>query len=272
MNKLKLFLGAFVMVASSVFINAQVRSNTGNGVRSSGEKIEKADRAVRSTNSVRETTEPKVKVRYGHGVQNPRQNTVRNQSNTRSTRTTQSNASNPRIANSPTRRNSSNEKVRTVRVENLPKVRNFDRNTIRYESGSARRVIYHNNNNANFNHVTFNHNQYYLDNGYYYQYSNNRYMRVVAPVGFYLPTLPMGYTNIYIGGSQYYYYGGTYYNWHNGNYYVVQPPVGAIVYALPADYEKVYINGDRFYEYFGVLYQKVHYRGHRAYQVVGYLN
>ncbi len=265
-------------------MNAQVRSTSGNTVRSGSEKEIRTNQPVRSdANQVRQSTRSNSPVRSNSDQQ------IR--SNNSSTNNVRSNIPNPvRNTNAPTVRSepvrtsqinngqavrgntSSDENSKIIRVENQPKARNFDRNSVRFENGSTRRVIYHNNNNANFNHVTYNHNQYYLDNGYYYQLYNNRYRRVMAPVGFYIHTLPIGYTNIYIGGNQYYYYNGTYYNRYNSNYYVVQPPVGAIVYALPADYEKVYINGQKYYEYFGVLYQKVYYYGDRAYQVVGYLN
>lgn len=101
---------------------------------------------------------------------------------------------------------------------------------------------------------------------------NNRYYRVSAPVGMMVPSLPHGYMKIFIGPQAYYHYHGTYYRWANNYYYVVEPPIGAIVHALPMDYMKIYINGRVYYEYFGVVYQKIRYRGHIAYQVVGYLN
>src|SRR5690606_39597525 len=170
---------------------------------------------------------------------------------------------------------SNNREVREVKVENLPQARNFNRSDIRVENGknfSADRMIYHPNSNARLSAVRHNNSQYYLDNGYYYQMRNNRYYRVSAPVGLMVPSLPHGYMKIFIGPQTYYHYHGTYYRWANNYYYVVEPPIGAIVHALPMDYMKIYINGRVYYEYFGVVYQKIRYRGHIAYQVVGYLN
>src|SRR5690625_8024979 len=83
-------------------------------------------------------------------------------------------------------------------------------------------MIYHPNSNARLSAVRHNNNQYYLDNGYYYQMRNNRYYRVSAPVGMMVPSLPHGYMKIFIGAQPYYHYHGTYYRWVNNHYYVVR--------------------------------------------------
>ncbi len=77
---------------------------------------------------------------------------------------------------------------------------------------------------------------------------------------------------VHNNNNYYFYFEGTFYL-KSGNEYVVEtPPIGAIVYALPADYEKVELDGNIFYEYNGILYDRVHYNGERAYQVIGYLD
>ena len=92
-------------------------------------------------------------------------------------------------------------------------------------------------------------------------------------VGFRINVLPVGYVTINVGNrNPFYFYEGVYYRPNRNYYEVVQAPIGAIVYALPAGYERINYDGEYLYEFGDVLYQKIYYRGSRAYQVVGYLD
>lgn len=289
------FLGSTMfLMALTLTVQAQVRSNN-NSTRDKSTSTVKAQKENKESDAqvLRQTTRTTSNVKSDEAI-SVRSGSVRNSPAVRSTDVSQQNNSarsssamvgrnssnstkirnnqNATNAKSVRATSTSNERVRTVRVENQPEAINYKRNAVRYENGNSERAIYYTGNQKNFNKVKFHKHTYYLDNGYYYRWHDNRYKRVMAPVGFMLYQLPVGYINIYVGGNQYYYYQGTYYNYYQNNYYVVQPPVGAIVYALPMDYERVFVNGQTYYEYFGVLYSKVYYYGDVAYQVIGYLN
>lgn len=161
----------------------------------------------------------------------------------------------------------------TIRVDNRPKEQSFDRKAVRYEGGgSSARPIYLDNTRTPLTRVNYHNKPYYMHDGYYYKKHNHGYMRIAAPIGFWMGSLPMGYMTIYVGGSPFYYFNGTYYNWHANRYYVVQPPIGAIIMGLPLNYSTIYINGIMYYEYFGTVYSPTLYYGSPAFQVVGFLN
>jgi len=98
--------------------------------------------------------------------------------------------------------------------------------------------------------------QYYNDQGTYYQKSGDGYKVVAAPVGAITQTLPDGYSTIQIGNNVDYYYGGDYYtDYENGKYIVVTPPQGASVSYLPDGYATKEVDGVTYYVYNGVWYQ-----------------
>ena len=128
----------------------------------------------------------------------------------------------------------------------------------------------------NFDHRgyhTYHHNhvKFYGNNGLYYKFHNNAYVRFAPPIGFNIQILPVGHISINIGSRPYYFYEGVYYERHNRAYRVVQPPIGALVYELPYGYEKINYHGKSLYEFAGVLYDKVYQHSGVAYEIVGYL-
>lgn len=287
MKKLHLFLSALMVLATTLMVDAQVRNSS--GVRSSNDNSNRNSAAVQN-NSVRSSSQnlPKEKTQISQsekvnknqtrGITN--QGNVRNSANNsasvRNESNTVRNNSGQTVRNSSIDARSSanpraNQGVRSTNVEKIPEVQNFNKSNVRYANSNPNRNQYHANNNAKFRQIRYNNYNYYMDDGYYYQYYDNRYKRVAAPFGMMVPTLPYGYSNIYISGNQYYYANGTYYSWDRANYYVIQPPVGAIVFALPPYSEKVYINGRKYYEYDGAIYARVNFQGQRAYQVIGYI-
>jgi hypothetical protein len=316
MKTLKFFLGAFTIMASSVLVDAQVRSNS-NSTRGGSDKATVNQAPVRSstTTPVRTATNSNSNIKSNSTP--VKTEPVRATQPTRATEPTK--ATQPQLSSQPTRVNQNvkvepnrstqaagtvrtnensvkpvratqsstgqqqnvratepkKEEVRTVRVENAPKAENFERRSVRYENGNnnSTGVIYLADNRREHVHkVKYNQHDYYMDNGYYYQWYNNNYRLIPAPIGFRMSSLPYGYHNMYIGNVNYYYFNGTYYNYYDNYYHVVQPPMGAIVYDLPMYSQKIFINGRKYYEHFGVVYKKVHYYGERVYQVVGYLN
>ena len=69
---------------------------------------------------------------------------------------------------------------------------------------------------------------YYYSGGVWYAPRGPSYVVVAAPVGVFVPVLPVYYTTLWVGGAPYYYANDTYYSWdpaQNG-YQVVAPPSG----------------------------------------------
>lgn len=161
------------------------------------------------------------------------------------------------------------------RSESL-KNRDFHKNPVRISSSSSsyrgNRPV-SNVNVRNYHKYSYNSYNFYGNNGIYYRPYNSGYVRYMPYVGFRINVLPVGYVTINIGNrNPYYFYEGVYYRPNRSYYEVIEAPIGAIVYALPAGYERVNYDGEYLYEFGGVLYQKIYYRGSRAYQVVGYLD
>lgn len=304
MKTFKFFLGAFTIMASSILVDAQVRS-TGNSNRGNSDKatvnqvpsrstqVAPVRTAPNSNSSIRSndssvksqptrTTQPAVATQPTRSTNaNVRTEPTRATQETRSIRSSENTVKpvratqNGNTSQSVRNNNTKSEEIRTVRVEQVPKAETFERRSVRYENNNNNSdgVIYLSNNRREHVHkVKYNQHDYYMDNGYYYQWYNNNYRLIPAPIGFRMSSLPYGYHNMYIGGTNYYYFNGTYYNYYDNYYQVVQPPMGAIVYDLPMYAQRIFINGRKYYEYFGVVYKRIHYYGERVYQVVGYLN
>lgn len=295
MKNFRLILNVIVVLAFIGVSHAQARSS-GTTVRSGSGNELRSDSNVRSAPAktpAQNQQNSAVKSNVKSNIKS-NNNAKQNNRNTRSSRKQSTkviennrvNSTHPSLENNKTNKRGTQNSVRSsnssnniaiseVKVEKLPKAQKFNKSAVRIENGNkftSNRIVYHPNSNAKFNVVRHKNNQYFLDNGYYYQKRNQRYYRVLAPVGMMFSSLPHGHLKIFIGAQQYYHYHGTYYRWKNNHYYVVNPPIGAIVHALPKDYLKIHINGGVYYEYFGVVYQKIKYRGHRAYQIVGYLD
>jgi Family of unknown function (DUF6515) len=70
--------------------------------------------------------------------------------------------------------------------------------------------------------------RYYYSGGVWYAPRGPSFVVVAAPVGVFVPVLPLYYTTVWVGGAPYYYGNDTYYAWspaQNG-YEVVAPPQG----------------------------------------------
>jgi Family of unknown function (DUF6515) len=70
--------------------------------------------------------------------------------------------------------------------------------------------------------------RYYYSGGVWYAPRGPSYVVVAAPVGVFVPVLPVYYTTLWVGGAPYYYANDTYYNWNpaQNSYEVVSPPTG----------------------------------------------
>ncbi|CCH52962.1 hypothetical protein BN8_02010 [Fibrisoma limi BUZ 3] len=109
-------------------------------------------------------------------------------------------------------------------------------------------------------------------NGIVYRPVGRTFVVVPPPAGLLVPTLPVGFVNIMIGGTPFYYHYGTYYVKPVGQqgYKVVPPPVGARVDSLPQGYGKISLDGKTYYVLNGVYYQaRVNEKGEVEYEVVG---
>jgi hypothetical protein len=68
--------------------------------------------------------------------------------------------------------------------------------------------------------------RYYVSGGVWYASRGPGWVVVGAPVGVYVPLLPVGYSTVYFGGVPYYYANDTYYQWvpEQNQYETVAPP------------------------------------------------
>jgi hypothetical protein len=110
--------------------------------------------------------------------------------------------------------------------------------------------------------------QYYYDDGVYYEPSAGGYSVVPAPIGATVSSLPPGYETTQVDGVYYYYYGGVFYIDTGNTYQVVQAPFGAIVTQIPDGATQQDINGQTYLLYNNTYYQPVTQDGQDAYEVV----
>lgn len=110
--------------------------------------------------------------------------------------------------------------------------------------------------------------QYYYDDGVYYEPSSGGYSVVPAPIGATVSSLPPGYETTMVGNDYYYYYGGAFYIDTGSNYQVVAAPVGAVVTQIPDGAVEQDINGQSYLMYNNTYYQPVSESGQDAYEVV----
>jgi hypothetical protein len=110
--------------------------------------------------------------------------------------------------------------------------------------------------------------QYYYDEGVYYEPSAGGYSVVPAPVGATVSSLPPGYETTMVGNDYYYYYGGAFYIDTGSGYQVVQAPYGAVVTQIPDGAIQQDINGQTYLVYNNTYYQPVSQNGSDAYEVV----
>lgn len=95
-------------------------------------------------------------------------------------------------------------------------------------------------------------------NGYYYKPYRSGYVVVTPPVGLRVRVLPVGYTNVVIGGRTYFYFGGVYYVQQQPNSYeIVEIPKEAYLIALPVGAETITISGKRYYKIDNKYYEKL---------------
>jgi len=111
--------------------------------------------------------------------------------------------------------------------------------------------------------------QYYYDNGVYYQPYNGGYTVVAPPVGAVVSYVPSGYQVVQAAdGSEYYYYGGAFYVPQGGSFRVVPAPVGAIVNEIPEGAQDQQINGQDYLLYNNTYFEPISQNGQDAYEVV----
>ena len=110
--------------------------------------------------------------------------------------------------------------------------------------------------------------QYYYDNGVYYEPSGSGYVVVPPPIGAVVSYLPAGYITVQVGDDIYYYYGGAFYISQGGSFRVVPAPVGAIVTEIPEGATDQVINGVDYLLFNNTYYQPISQNGQDAYEVV----
>ncbi len=110
--------------------------------------------------------------------------------------------------------------------------------------------------------------QYYYDDGVYYEPSSGGYSVVPAPIGATVSSLPTGYETTMVGNDYYYYYGGAFYIDTGTNYQVVAAPVGAVVTQIPDGAVEQQINGQDYLVFNNTYYQPITENGQDAYEVV----
>ena len=71
-------------------------------------------------------------------------------------------------------------------------------------------------------------NSYWYDRGHWYRRDGGVSIVIGAPIGAFVPLLPLYYSTVWWGGVPYYYANDTYYTWDSGQgeYEVVDPPSG----------------------------------------------
>jgi hypothetical protein len=110
--------------------------------------------------------------------------------------------------------------------------------------------------------------QFYYENGVYYQPAPGGYSVVPAPLGAIVSVLPPGYETTMVGNDYYFYYGGAFYIDTGNGYQVVQAPYGAVVTQIPDGAVQQDINGQTYLVYNNTYYQPVSENGTDAYEVV----
>jgi len=99
--------------------------------------------------------------------------------------------------------------------------------------------------------------EFYYDQGAYYQPGPSGYVAVAPPVDAVVPQVPPGAETVLSGNTMYYYADGAFYVQEPDGFRVVPPPMGVTVNALPSDTSTVTINGRVYYQARGVYYTPV---------------
>jgi hypothetical protein len=109
---------------------------------------------------------------------------------------------------------------------------------------------------------------YYYDEGIFYQKMDGGYTVVAGPVGATVPKLPNGYEMAKLDdGTTNYYYAGTFYEKTSKGYTVVSPTAGTVVEHLPDGGEEVKM-GDITYVKLGEIYfQPIQQDGKNVYEI-----
>ncbi len=110
--------------------------------------------------------------------------------------------------------------------------------------------------------------QYYYDDGVFYQPYSGGYSVVAAPIGALVASLPPGYETTMVGNDTYFYYGGVFYIYTGSGYQVVAAPVDAVVTQIPDGAVQQDIDGQTYLVYNNTYYQPISQDGQDAYEVV----
>src|ERR1017187_982242 len=110
--------------------------------------------------------------------------------------------------------------------------------------------------------------QYYYDDGVYYEPSAGGYIVVTPPIGSVVNSLPIGYEAVQVGNNFFDYYAGVFYIAIEQGYQVVAAPLGAVVTNIPDGASEQNINGQTYLFYNNTYYQPFSENGQDAYEVV----
>lgn len=112
---------------------------------------------------------------------------------------------------------------------------------------------------------------YRYANGCYYKPHHSGFVVVTPPVGLRVRILPVGYTNVIIGGRAYFYFGGVYYiQLQPNSYEIVEIPKEAFLNGLPEGAETITISGKKYYKIDNTYYEKlISENGTERYVMVG---
>ena len=85
--------------------------------------------------------------------------------------------------------------------------------------------------------------RYYYSGGVWYLPSGPRFVVVGAPIGVFVPVLPVYYTTLWVGRIPYYYANETYYTWNaaQSGYEVVEPPSGPAASTQPPPSDDLFV-------------------------------
>jgi len=109
---------------------------------------------------------------------------------------------------------------------------------------------------------------YYYNEGVYYEPFNSGYRVINAPIGAIVNSLPDGYESIDMGDQNFFYYGGSFYVEVQGGYQVIQAPYGAVVSQIPEGAVERNLNGQSVLVYNNTYFLPISQDGQDAYQVI----
>lgn len=112
-------------------------------------------------------------------------------------------------------------------------------------------------------------NEFFYDNGVFYQKDDEGFVVVPGPVGVEVSSIPDNYERVTLDdGTVNYFWGGTFYEKSGDGYIVVPPTAGALVTNLPDGGEEVKMGDVILLAYGETHYMPVQVNGRNMYEVV----